>query len=224
MATRRTIALQCPVCGTRFLSTVIDEAGGVVHMSTDFNRRVDGVGAVAYLVDLCAACGFAGPKEDFTTDAVGAASASTLGDVDVATDPTMAVSPSEKYEAAAAVAERRGEPPRVVADLLLRAAWCCETERDTEAERYFRRAAARRYEEALARYDDVPADGRAELTYLVGELWRRVGDRARARAWLDRVASEVLDAREQGWLVSLAEQQRDRPREWLATGEWPAAA
>ena len=53
-----------------------------------------------------------------------------------------AVLGSEKYEAAAKVAEWQGLEPRHVADLLLRAAWCCVDEGDVEAERYFRRKAA----------------------------------------------------------------------------------
>jgi len=54
--------------------------------------------------------------------------------------------------------------------LLLRAAWCCVAEQDAEAERFFRRKAARAFESALARYDDVRRDRRAEVSYLVGEL------------------------------------------------------
>jgi hypothetical protein len=136
---------------------------------------------------------------------------------------TAVGAPSEKYEAAVETALRRGEGPQAIAELLLHAAWCCMAEEDGEAERFFRRQAAREYERALARYDDVPVERRAELTYLVGELWRRVGDRARASPWFERVAGEVIDWVEQGWLVTLAEQQRDRPDEWLADGRRRAA-
>ena len=89
---------------------------------------------------------------------------------------TGAVLGSEKYEAAAKVAEWQALEPRHVADLLLRAAWCCVDEGDTEAERFFRRKAAWKFEEALSSFDGVAREERAVLTYLVGELWRRVGD------------------------------------------------
>ena len=95
---------------------------------------------------------------------------------------------SEKYEAAAKVAEWQGMEPRHVADLLLRAAWCCVDEGDVEAERFFRRKAAWKFEEALESFDGVARDERAVLTYLVGELWRRVGDTKLATAWFNRVA------------------------------------
>jgi uncharacterized protein len=102
-----------------------------------------------------------------------------------------------------------------VADLLIKAAWCCIDEGDVEGERFFRRKAARALESALARYDDVKREERALTTYLVGELWRRVGDRARARDWFDRVEAELTDDPAQLWILALAAQQRDRPREWL---------
>ena len=105
--------------------------------------------------------------------------------------------------------------PRHVADLLLRAAWCCVDESDIEAERYFRRKAAWTLERALNSYDGVVRDERAVLTYLVGELWRRVGDVAQAREWFDRVPPEITDAQTQQWILDAARQQRDCPREWF---------
>ena len=84
-----------------------------------------------------------------------------------------------------------------------------------EAERFFRRKAAWAYEEALGSYDGVPPLERALLTYLVGELWRRVGDVTRAAAWFDRVPREIVDQQNQQWLLVAARQQRDCPRVWF---------
>lgn len=215
MRTPRTphdITLQCPRCGTWFVSATMDAARVVGRPSTDFHCRVDGPDPIAYRVHVCAGCDFAGLADDFASDEIAAASAASRGDACVAT--SIALAGSQKYEAAAATAERRGDGPSAVADLLLHAAWCCVGEQDREAERFFRRRAAWAFERALARYDDVPSGQRAELTYLVGELWRRSDDAERARQWLDRVAGEVVDD-EQDWLVTLARQQRDAPREWL---------
>ena len=80
--------------------------------------------------------------------------------------------------------------PRHIADLLLRAAWCCVDEGDVEAERFFRRKAAWKFEESLSSFDGVAREERAVLTYLVGELWRRVGDGGQASSWLNRVHGE----------------------------------
>jgi len=223
MTTVREIALRCPVCATWFQSAAMDQASGYARTSTDFHRRIDGAEPVAYEVDLCTACGFAGPRDDFASDPVSATSAAALEAREATTSTVANVTASEKYEAAAARAASSGEGRGIVADLLLRAAWCCVHERDPEAERFFRRGAARAYELALAQYDDVPRSKRAEVTYLVGELWRRVGDDVRAREWLERVAEEVVDEEAQDWLVRLAAQQRDKPREWMVAGESQSA-
>ena len=122
---------------------------------------------------------------------------------------------SEKYEAAAKVAEWQGLEPRHVADLLLRAAWCCVDEGDVEAERFFRRKAAWSFEKSLESWDGVAREERAVLTYLVGELWRRVGDGKLAREWFDKVQTEVVEQATQQWVMDAARQQRDCPREWF---------
>jgi hypothetical protein len=53
------------------------------------------------------------------------------------------------------------------------------------------------------------------LTYLVGELWRRVGDAKLAGEWFDRVPSEIVDRAAQQWVLDVARQQRDCPRDWF---------
>jgi hypothetical protein len=88
-------------------------------------------------------------------------------------------------------------------------------EGDIEAERYFRRKAAWMLERALSSFDGVVADERAVLTYLVGELWRRVGDTQLATSWFNRVPAEIADEQTQQWVLDAARQQRDCPREWF---------
>jgi uncharacterized protein (DUF2225 family) len=126
------------------------------------------------------------------------------------------LSGSLKYEHAAKVAEWQGSEPRYLADLYLRAAWCAVDEMDSEAERFFRRKAAWRFAEALEMFGGVPADERAVLTYLVGELWRRIGDNAQAAPWFAKVPGEITDETAQGWVIAAADQQLRQPREWFA--------
>lgn len=71
------------------------------------------------------------------------------------------------------------------------------------------------FERALARYDGVPTEERAVLTYLVGELWRRIGDLNQSREWFDKVGDEIVDQGSQHWVVAAAEQQRTDPQEWF---------
>ena len=61
----------------------------------------------------------------------------------------------------------------------------------------------------------VTSEERAILTYLVGELWRRVGDLGQARTWFGKVHEEVADNDDQRWVIAVAEQQRTDPQEWF---------
>jgi uncharacterized protein (DUF2225 family) len=126
------------------------------------------------------------------------------------------VTGSEKYEAAAKVAQWQSADQRYIGDLWLRAAWCCVDENDIEAERYFRRLAAWSFEQALEFYDTVPREDRAVLVYLVGELWRRIGDLTQANAWFDLVPDEITDPVAQRWVIEAARRQQADPREWFA--------
>ncbi len=215
MTTLRQIVLSCPVCGNSFQSQAVATTNAFGGKRTDFHERAAGTQPLAYLVHTCGECGYSGGEGDFTAEG----EISPMLKEHVLNELTPCVSSfttgSAKYEAAAKVAIWQGGEERSVADLLLRAAWCCVDEGDTEAERYFRRHAAWMFEQALSKYDGVISDERAVLTYLIGELWRRIGDLKQARMWFDRVADEVDDSEAQRWILAAAEQQRANPQEWF---------
>jgi uncharacterized protein len=211
-----TITLTCPSCGNEFASEAMDwyELPGRKH--TDFHLQATGIQPLPYDVHLCARCGYAGPEAAFTDlDEVSYDVRRHLWNEITPRISVMTPTASDKYECAAKVAEWAGASAITVADVWLRAAWCCVDEEDVEAERYYRRHAAARFAEALDGYDEIPREERAGITYLVGELWRRIGDRARATDWFDRVALEVTDPDAQQWIVELARQQRDDPKDWI---------
>ena len=216
MTTLQQIELRCPICETRFRSQTVVSTNSFGGKRTDFHERAAGTQPLPYLIHMCSRCGYTGSERDFGDEAE--VSPTLRERVWNELAPLLAsplIAGSEKYEAAAKVAEWQGLEPRHVADLLLRAAWCCVDEGDVEAERYFRRKAAWKFEEALSSFDGVARDERGVLTYLVGELWRRVGDARKAREWFDKVPSEITDPACQQWVVDAARQQRDCPREWF---------
>ena len=211
------IELCCPVCDNHFRSPIVENPAAPAAKRTDFHEQTSGMAALPYQVHMCARCGFSGAENDFSGDTE--LSAGVIDHVWSELAPVLMKSsgvPSEKYEAAAKVVEWSGGNPRHAGDLWLRAAWCCVDEGDVEAERYYRRIAARRFEAALVGFDDVPREERAVVTYLTGELWRRIGDLRQARAWFDRVCDEVVDRSKQLWVIAVAKQQRDEPRDFFA--------
>lgn len=119
------------------------------------------------------------------------------------------------YENSARIAEHRGAPPYRVANFWLKAGWC-ESERSESGVRY-RREAVARFETAMER-KQVPEDARAAITYLIGELHRRVGNPDKARAWFARVPDAVGGNAERKWLIDLAIQQSTNPKEMVDEG------
>jgi uncharacterized protein (DUF2225 family) len=208
------IELCCPVCDNHFRSRPVEATDSPAGKRTAFHDESLGAAPIRYLVHRCDRCGFSGVEADFTEETE--LSMMVIDHVWNELAPLVANdtgTASEKYEAAAKVAEWRGADLRHAAELWLRAAWCCVDEEDVEAERFFQRKAAWGFEAALFAFDDVPREDRALLTCLTGELWRRIGDLREARAWFDRVPGEVIDVGSQQWVIEAARQQRVAPRE-----------
>ena len=218
MTTLKQIDLTCPICQTRFTSHAVLSTNSFGGKRTDFHERAAGAQPLPYLIHICARCGYAGGERDFSDEAdVSPVVREHVWDELTPKLPEVGgtIPGSAKYEFAAKVAAWQGAEPRRIADLYLRAAWCCVDEGDVEAERFFRRHAAWQFEAALSSYDGAEREERAVLTYLVGELWRRVGDLSLANEWFDRVESEVMDAAAQRWVLDAAWQQRSCPRDWF---------
>ena len=92
------------------------------------------------------------------------------------------------------------------------AAWCYGDQAsngDRHADLY-RREAIASYERALTG-DVLTGNRRAHVTYLVGELNRRLGDTQRADRWLRAVAGVVAADEDGEQLAALAERQRTAP-------------
>jgi uncharacterized protein (DUF2225 family) len=161
------------------------------------------------------ACGFTGYEKDFSEECV--PDKKLIKRIRQNITPQLAedeIFPGKKYELAACIAEWQGLPAVAVGDLYLRAAWCCEDEDRREEEYYYRRQAIDYFVRALQQ-QEIPHEGIAVYTYLVGELYRRTGDSANAKLWLNRVADAVSDNGEKKWLSELARQQLDQPREFF---------
>jgi uncharacterized protein len=222
MLTIQRIELRCPVCEARFESykpLVTSGADDTQEQSVITSNAA----ALPYLVHVCDGCGYAGELDDYDADieispVVRAHVWSELAPrLPFATrnDPARRMPASEKYESAAKVAEWQWADGRHVGGYWLRAAWCAGNEGDHEAERYYRRHAVWWFTQALGRFDDVPADERATITFLLGELWREIGDVRRATEWFSRVPEEIVELDAQRSLLDAARRQLELPDEWL---------
>ena len=215
MSSPTTIALTCPNCYQQFVSAIVPPGPATGRRRTDFQLQADGAQPLPYEVHLCTRCGFAGPQQSFELGELPFEVSQRVWDELAPRVDEARSAASEKFEFAARVASWSNASLRDVADLWLRAAWCCVDEGDIEAERFYRRHAVWAFEECLDAYEAVDREERPAMTYLIGELWRRIGDESRAREWFERVEDEVTNKRDQAWIVYWAKRQRVSPREWF---------
>lgn len=213
------LTLVCPNCEHKFGTRGVLGAAPVRQRTTDFHDRYNtGESLLPHLIHLCDRCGFCGTEDQYAE----------TGDVGfkLARQHFIAerLSPNlpwvreylvDRYEHALQVLQFGEHTPVGIADLALRGAWAAVEERDRESERYFRRIAVDNYILALQHFDMIDPAMRAQITYLIGELWRRLGEDALASQWYDSVENAVLDINDQQWVVSLAAQQRKNPQEYL---------
>lgn len=216
MMTLQWIDLRCPVCESNFesMAALSNNDGGQEYVEPTSPSAQAAM--LPFLVHVCRRCGYAGGGDDFgdgieisdsLRDFVWTRLAPKLGTSVRIPWLALTVAGSEKYEGAAQIAERRGSDARTVAQLWIRAAWCCVDEDDTEAERYYGRFAAGWFATAMDFYGEVHADERAEMAYQLGELWLRIGDTKHAAAWFERVAEEIIDPDLQRGVMTAAQLQ-----------------
>ena len=133
MTTLQQVELQCPICETRFRSQTVVSTNSFGGKRTDFHERAAGTQPLPYLIHTCNRCGYSGADRDFTEEAdVSPVLKERVWNELAPCISCGSLTGSEKYEAAAKVAEWQGMEARHVADLLLRAAWCCVDEGDDE--------------------------------------------------------------------------------------------
>lgn len=212
MTTLSEIQIQCPVC-SRFFKTEIVTSTNQMGQFSDFKPVVGGVFPYPFFVHTCPSCGFSGYEEEFKQNYQALfkekARAHLSGKV-----AGKKVSGSDKYLLAAWCAEQLKRKKMEIADLYLRAAWCAEDEKDEKKEREAREKAAALFEKALSA-GEVADQQRAAITYLIGELKRRIGKTEEAAVWFDKVKSEVQDSKKQAWVIAAAKQQKRNPKQTM---------
>jgi uncharacterized protein (DUF2225 family) len=209
--------LTCPNCGHDFDTEVLfshTSAG----LTSEFRRIALSMPPEAFQVHTCTTCGLSGWDTVFETGVspqTAALVAEHLVPLVVDGRPPAWI----RHEYAAQVAQWQHEAEDEVGYLYLCAAWCAEDRSvaPADVDRY-RRRAIEHYRRAL----DDPAIGgrmtgnqRAEVTYLVGELHRRVGDAEEADRWLAQVAGLVENDETGERLAALAQRQRSAPSDTI---------
>src|SRR5215470_6197174 len=109
MTTLQQVELQCPICDTRFRSQSVVSTNSFGGKRTDFHERAAGTQPLPYLIHTCNRCGYSGADRDFTDEAeVSPVLKERVWNELAPCISCGTLTGSEKYEAAAKVAEWQG--------------------------------------------------------------------------------------------------------------------
>jgi len=215
MTTFQTQPATCPNCQEKVNVHILTSTNTFGPRYTDFRRDAAGFQPRRIMMSLCEGCGFAGYTHEFKVtnvlpDEVREKIATHVKPTLDGTRPPM----SRVYDIHGQIAEWLGKPPLEVADSYLKAAWCCQDEGDFQREKDYRRVAVSYFKEAL-NGGGLDEETEPNITYLVGELYRRTGDKALADEWFNKVIDKAKTHANWQKIAELAQQQRDDPKDQM---------
>jgi uncharacterized protein (DUF2225 family) len=198
MTTWYDVVLVCPKCDTTFKGTSIGSCG-YAGKDSDFYPQYWGANPLPHFVKVCPSCNHGDHPSKFKPGTPGP---------EVPREEALPC--WRRYELVAETHRQEGVPPFSLAQTLHRAAWGARAvDGDKAKELEFLQQARELFEQALGE-DGVPTepdDLRPIITYLVGELYRRTGDKAAAVKWFAKVPSMLNGDEKLEWLSKLVESQ-----------------
>ena len=175
---------QCPVCGHGFGYEVLLSTNAAGGVETDFRARAVGTDPVPFTVLTCPQCSYSADTGRFEQP-VPPGVAYQLKDLATRLFAEKPVRDSRRFQLAAELLDRAGEEPQDAGWMYLRASWMAREERDAPAEELYQRRAVEMFQKYRA--DQPHAADAGQITYLVGELSRRLGDFEAACTLLEQV-------------------------------------
>lgn len=213
MSTTREIELTCWICSETF---VREEPRGyaVAGRGSDLCPQPAGMNPLPLLLHTCPTCGFTADGRGFDASQLDeqvrewvlagglARTAAQLPEADYA-----------RYEIAAICHGRRRDPsPLQLAEYYLAASWSAQLDDAPDVVPDYQAEAARHLERALL-MEELEEKERAVMTYLVGELRRRLGEFDAALRLFDEAAIEFTQHGGPKWLIRALGQQARMARE-----------
>jgi uncharacterized protein (DUF2225 family) len=181
---------QCPVCQHGFEYGVLLSTNAAGGVETDFRARAVGMDPVPFTVLTCPRCSYCADTGTFEQPVKPAIAYQLKGLVDQLLTERP-VRDSRRFHLAAELLDLAGGEGLDVGWMYLRASWMARDEKDTDAEALYQRRAVETFQKYLDANEHALDAG--QVTYLVGELARRLGDFETACANLGRVSrSEKL--------------------------------
>lgn len=175
----------CPVCANTFGYEVLLSTNAAGGVESDFRARAVGADPVPFTVLTCPRCSYSANTATFEIPVPPA----VAYHVKELADRLLDGRHSRRFLLAAELLEKSGEEPQHAAWMFLRSSWLARDEADAAGEERAQRHAIAAFQRYLGAQRN--AEDAGQVTYLIGELSRRLGDFETACAQLAAVpASE----------------------------------
>jgi uncharacterized protein (DUF2225 family) len=190
----------CGLCGEKFTDKVVYSTN-VMERDAEFRTYAAGLQPMAFYPHTCPACGFTDTSHDVKLSEAEKAESKKFLATYCQKHDCKKLSPSQKYEVIAHICVVRQLSSLKIAYVFHQAAWMADDEKNREGAERFRSETLRLLNQALEK-QEVKAEMVPTVTYLVGELNRRLGNFDEALKWFARVKPDVPQ------LTKLLEQQQ----------------
>ncbi len=214
MTTLQTHKFTCPLCGNAFESKLVTSTDSFGRHHSDLYKEAEGEQPVCYFVHTCPKCGYTGYEGDFGPQRF---DQDFRGQVEKLIAPEVKdrqIDTNGNFYLAALCAGWRGAPPYVVGRIFHTGAWCYRIKGDKDKELFYLQEALTHFEMALRR-DDTPKEARAVYTYLVGDIYRRLGDPERAKEYYRKVDKELKEHGGEAKIGEFARRQLESPSDYF---------
>ena len=199
----------CPACGSVFDARTVTS---ITHQGqdSDFLPHYLGENPLPYFLVQCPECSFCAYPEDYADAEAFQSKISVPGIKKILSLPICRKIPEEaqKFFIAGKIYEEAGRNPYHIGNLYLRGSWCCRISENRKAEIEMQQMAVEFLRIAVEKSTINNPDNLPVVTYLIGELYRRLEDRKSAREWFSAV-EEVLIDQEQQWILELTQKQAE---------------
>jgi uncharacterized protein (DUF2225 family) len=205
--------VQCPCCKT---SITIDVLGSTNSFGcyTDFHGITMGYAPLPIMMNTCPNCGFSGYRQDFSGK-LDKNLKSQIGTVITPLCQAEEMNAGRRYELHAKIREMAGDNAWKLGQEYLKGAWAAFDEQ-TANEAHLRQLAINYFQKALAE-QLVPPNEEPNITYLIGELYRRIGEIEAAHRYFNQVIQQAETTPSWQDMAKYAIQQRDNPQEEMSS-------
>lgn len=214
MTTLQPFQFTCPLCGNKFESQLVTSTNSFGRLHSDLYKEAEGQQPVCYFIHTCPDCGYTGYEGDFGPQSLDDAFKGLVEKIITPEVKSRQIETNGNFYLAALCAEWRGAPAYVLARIYHMGAWCYRIKGEKDKELFYLQEALANFERAL-RQDDTPKENRAVYTYLIGDIYRRLGDPERAKEYYGKVEQALKEYGGEPKIGEFARRQLSDPSDFF---------